>query len=535
MGDFTTKIRLVFVPLFGTLLAVTAVYSALHWFLAARPDWIPIDDDVWMIWAPIAIGFAIAMWMAVAGFKKLALTERAASGVFMLAWATVVAPLLIAQVYISDEAGSVSQVGSASDIAYAPSSRFYIANSTCLDRNNILVRPTAQVHGRNNEDLEFSIYVAVAVCGDNAKQGGSNVWVALVYRKWVSNRMSESEKDAAYRAFFPEADKQFNAEDPRRYRYLERLGAGEERTALEKAFGKAKRDSSRAIILVPHNDAFEQRADGWLKAAAIALVAGMGVWALLLALVRMKTFDEVEAQKAQEATEAQELRAEGLRGGKSSGLLIPTRQFYGLPVLLDINLLVFIAMVGSGLGFISFETDDLVNWGANYGPLIHGLGVFRLISSQFVHAGIMHIASNMYGLLIVGAYLLPVTTNSRLIGCYLVAGLGASLTSVWVHPDIVSVGASGALFGLCGILIVLLLLRDPRVSAARGPMLLNMAVYVGLNLAFGAATPGIDNAAHVGGLITGLVIGVVLYVWDRAWQLKWVGDRTEHTDLTDGS
>lgn len=531
MGDFLAKIRLAFVPLFGATIGGTAACSALNWFFLAHSGLLPFDDDIITLFGPMAIAFAIAMFMILTRFKRLSVTPRLSTLLFLLAWGAALAPMLITQLYVSTEAGGVSRVASADQIASAPFNRFYIARRICLDQNNILVRPVADVHGRYNEDLEFSVYVAVPVCGHAARLTEPSVWIGLVYRKTVSNRMSDSEKDAAYKAFLPEVDKQFNAEDPRHYRYLTRLGHEEERTAIEAAFRKAGRDPSHAIILVPHTDPFEQRSDGYLSAALISLLIGILIWTALLAWVPLKTDAEAAAQETQEKKEAEEAKAERLREGMTNNLLIPSRKFYGLPLLLGVNLLVFVAMVVSGLGFVSFETEDLVRWGANYGPLIHGTGVLRLISSQFVHAGIMHLANNMYGLLIVGAYLLPVAMNGRLIVCYLVAGLGASLTSQWIHPDVPSVGASGALFGLCGVLVVLLLLRDPRLSAARVPMLVNMAIFVGLNLVIGAATPGIDNAAHVGGLISGLVIGVVLYVRDRAWQLRAV-DFDQEPDVT---
>lgn len=142
---------------------------------------------------------------------------------------------------------------------------------------------------------------------------------------------------------------------------------------------------------------------------------------------------------------------------------------------------------------------------------MHGWGWLRLLTPQFVHAGIIHLGSNMYGLLFATAFLSPVLTNWRLIAAYVVCGLGGTAASVWMHPEVVGVGASGAIFGLFGILLTLLLLKDRRIVAvARKPILINTAIFVAFNLAAGAASYGIDNTAHVGGLLTGLVLGLVL-------------------------
>jgi membrane associated rhomboid family serine protease len=271
----------------------------------------------------------------------------------------------------------------------------------------------------------------------------------------------------------------------------------------------------RLVILLPHADAFDHRSDGYLKGVAISLLIGALAWILFLAWVPLKTPAKLAREEARDRKDAAELAAMGW----SRSLFLPSRAFYGLPILLIINVLVFIAMVFSGLGVASFQSEDLIRWGANYGPLIQGFGMTRLITSQFVHAGLMHVAGNIYGLLFVSIFLMPVAMNARLIACYVVAGLGASIASVWMHPDIVSVGASGAVFGLCGVLAAMLLLRDPRLSTLPGAMLVNLAVYVGLNLVLGFVVPGIDNAAHIGGFVSGLIIGAVLYVMDRAWEL----------------
>jgi len=161
---------------------------------------------------------------------------------------------------------------------------------------------------------------------------------------------------------------------------------------------------------------------------------------------------------------------------------------------------------------MSFDPDDLLAWGANYRPAIHGFGIFRLIASQFVHGGLIHLANNLYGLHFAGLFLSPVVINGRMIACYLLCGLGGSIASLVTHSATMSVGASGAIFGLFGILLTLDLLGDTRLAVMRKVIFIGGGIFVGWNLLIGATTPGIDNAAHVGGLLTGAVIGMSLFV-----------------------
>ena len=176
-------------------------------------------------------------------------------------------------------------------------------------------------------------------------------------------------------------------------------------------------------------------------------------------------------------------------------------------------------MVLSGAGVMSFDTDTLVAWGGNYGPLDHGWGLLRLISCQFVHGGFGHVTDNMYGLLFAGYVLSPVARNMRLIAAYLVTGLGGSIASAAMHPDTVSVGASGAIFGLFGVALALGLLGDSRLTLMRRIIFVNVAIYMALNFFLGWTTPGIDNAAHVGGALTGLALGWVLHRMDGCRRL----------------
>jgi membrane associated rhomboid family serine protease len=196
-------------------------------------------------------------------------------------------------------------------------------------------------------------------------------------------------------------------------------------------------------------------------------------------------------------------------------ILIPTASSYGLQALICLNLIVFLAMMVSGLGILQFRSEDLVSWGANYGPDLQGFGVLRLITSQFVHSGIMHLVNNMYGLIIVGLFLAPAIGNWQMIACYLVCGLGSSITGNYMHPNIVAVGASGAILGLMGIALTLAVLRDSRIAAMKPALVTNLAIFSAFTLVMGSLSTGIDNAAHMGGFLTGVVVGAALYLLDR--------------------
>ena len=153
---------------------------------------------------------------------------------------------------------------------------------------------------------------------------------------------------------------------------------------------------------------------------------------------------------------------------------------------------------------------SLLDFGANYGPLVAGGEYWRLLSSIFLHIGIMHLMLNSLGLLIYGMLLERVFGSSRFVLIYISAGLAGSTASFVANPLAISAGASGAIFGLLGALAACFLTgRGPLGRGSRRDAA-GIGVLVAINLAFGFMVPGIDNWAHIGGLVMGFALGGVL-------------------------
>jgi rhomboid protease GluP len=180
-------------------------------------------------------------------------------------------------------------------------------------------------------------------------------------------------------------------------------------------------------------------------------------------------------------------------------------------VIFGINAAVFLGMALATSSVLGFAGRDLVRWGANVGPYTLSGEWWRLLTSVFVHGGIIHIAFNMWCLWNLGAMCEALYGRWTYAAIYLICGVGASLGSVIWNPHVLSVGASGAIFGLAGALLAAFKLGEFSVSrAALSGTLRSLGAFVVYNLIFGAAISGVDNAAHVGGLITGLILGALI-------------------------
>src|SRR6188474_1534538 len=183
---------------------------------------------------------------------------------------------------------------------------------------------------------------------------------------------------------------------------------------------------------------------------------------------------------------------------------------YATYAIIGINVIVFILMAINGAGVFAPNAFVHIDWGSNFSPLTLSGDWWRLFTCIFIHFGIIHLVMNSYALYMAGVYLEPMLGKTKYIIAYLATGIFASLASLWWHSDVVnSAGASGAIFGLYGIFLALLF-TNLIPKQMRSSLLQSIGVFVVFNLIYGVKS-GIDNAAHIGGLLSGMIIGLIFY------------------------
>jgi len=180
-------------------------------------------------------------------------------------------------------------------------------------------------------------------------------------------------------------------------------------------------------------------------------------------------------------------------------------------ILVVLNVAVYLTMVARGVHPFSPTTDQLIRWGADYGPLTQSGQWWRLFTAAFVHIGAFHLTMNMLVLWTGGPLIERLFGQVSFVVLYVVCALGGSLTSLALHPMTTSAGASGAIFGIYGGLIAYLMVcRTSLPPGIRSTMIQSAVTFVAYNLIYGLALPHIDVAAHVGGLISGFISGAVM-------------------------
>jgi rhomboid protease GluP len=189
--------------------------------------------------------------------------------------------------------------------------------------------------------------------------------------------------------------------------------------------------------------------------------------------------------------------------------------------LIVANVAIFLLMVAKGVSFWSTNEQQALQWGANFGPLtlnIQSHQLWRLFTANFIHIGFLHLAINMIFLWALGRIAEYFFSSGDFLLLYTFTGTCSSLLGVIWQPNATSAGASGAIFGLSGALLVLLF-RDalPVEKESREKLLSGVVRFTVLNLFVGGIQnylPGIfharvDNAGHIGGLLSGMLVGAV--------------------------
>ena len=182
-------------------------------------------------------------------------------------------------------------------------------------------------------------------------------------------------------------------------------------------------------------------------------------------------------------------------------------------IFVGINLGVFVLMwLAGGMSLTASNPDVLEGFGAKVNSLIDGQQQYwRLVTCIFIHIGLLHLLFNNYALWILGQEIEQIYGSARFVLLYVAAGLAGSLSSYAFSPDAASAGASGAIFGLFGVMGTFAIrYRKEIPDAIRRDIIRRIVPIILINLAFGFSVSVIDNAAHIGGLVGGVLLALIV-------------------------
>jgi membrane associated rhomboid family serine protease len=173
--------------------------------------------------------------------------------------------------------------------------------------------------------------------------------------------------------------------------------------------------------------------------------------------------------------------------------------------LIAINVAIYLITASQGGGLNAPGGSLFAKW-ILYGPWVANGGWYRLVTAMFLHASIIHIGFNMFALWVIGTPVEQYLGKARYIGLYFVSGLAGSAGALLSAPHTPSLGASGAVFGVLGAMMILEWQITGRLAG-------NAMTWIVINLVISFAAPGISWGAHIGGLIGGILITLAYAHW----------------------
>jgi rhomboid protease GluP len=505
LANYGFKLRHIFLPAVVLVAAFLVVYGLLYWLLVLKWEVFDPTSDL-VFWLPFALS-GLATFLGLR--SRINLLQRGSDD----RWVTLyyLAPCIIILVgslvicdYLTQATGTLTALTKPSEVAQLAPTRFYSLKQGYAYKPGTGLEVTVTPAGKNNTQLHIQAYAACPVLASPADSSTRTavLWIGWTSSKQISASLPTEEKEQLYKEFLTSCESEFRAADLDEYRYLARVTAADGKAEFQTAAQRSPfyHASGPLVLVEPQLEPFEQRTVPPLRYLAWTLGIGFGVYLFMLIFPKV-------------ATTTGEM---WLAGGTSTPLwpqlrpiILPRPGYRVTPLLVGSILLVYLAMVGARLGVTAFRSADLLRWGASSGLAVQQGEWWRLLSSTFLHGGLMHTLYNALALGMISWLVEPIAGAFRLLVIYLLSAIGAGLTSVWWHPETVSVGASGAIFGLFGAAIILS--QSQRIPEEdRGSLLLIPLLFGVPSLLFGWFMPSVDNAAHLGGLATGLVVGAAL-------------------------
>ena len=303
MKSFSPKLRLIYYPFLLIAAGFIVAYSILNGWLTIGTTTIPLKEPVTDLWLPLVLPFILlAIWLR-PRIGLLNLKTRRANNLpllyLMIAGFAIGVPTLLLQGYLRTAMGKLTPLQSISQIRESKLTRYYTAKNVYIDTALASFKNIAQVSGKNNQYLDFTIYIACPMFDKQPvvapPQAGLShllpqAWACVKYTKQVSNRLDASEKKEKWNAFVLTTLDDFNHKDLTRLVYLDRIGNTDDRDYYEKGIIKnpyITTISGPLLILEPRFTVFEARNGHKLGWVFGAFGIGALIWLIMLAIPKL--------------------------------------------------------------------------------------------------------------------------------------------------------------------------------------------------------------------------------------------------------
>lgn len=507
MNTIRGRLQLLFLPFLLLAMSIILGYSGIHWIILKTTHSETIYEGILTTFIPMLLPWIpIYIWLRPRINLLHLKEERSYRSYFGFAAIFIIALTLIAQDYIDKQAGNLSALTDIQQIESTEVSRYYSLQNYFLDSSHSSVWYTYGWNDKRKNDLVMHLYCVMPLyvtVADTTKD--AVVWFGIEYRQVVDewDDKSDKNKEKIEDDFINDCRSAFHRSVTNPFCYLERLRNSNGLNNFSVAVSRnIKHRGSSIVVLKPAYKKFDKGIAHHPIFFIIALVLTSAFWFIMITIPPLRE-KSVELNRKAQKSIGQDIK-------ELLGLFVPREHFFITPLINSINILVLFILALSGAGLIAIDAKELLAWGANYKPAVVEGEWWRLLSSIMLHTGLAHLVVNTASLLVVGSILEPILGRSNFTAVYVAAGIIASVSSITVYDAAISVGASGAIFGLYGVLLALVI-KKAFPKQQNQSLLISSCFMIAYNLIMGFVGSGIDNAAHSGGLLSGVVMGLLLY------------------------
>lgn len=496
--DSSIKLKIIFIPYLITFITIISTYTFLRWLLDIELDAFSANDEIFEFYIPFAISFVVLPLLMRKRVRFLTTKKGKEFGSFLLFIMSValLIPLSVLQVVITTSPYNLIELNNESEIVKFSEEKYFNISTFDIQPNSALYDTQVRVEGRHGESLKTNLYITVPM------NRNLNIWHGIFFRHSMSNRATDIEKEDEYKKFIDRSNKEFQEYDYTKAQYFELLTKSEFRENFLRVIRKKHSFSSEAYVLLPRYHKFEQRAAATYDFFIMISILGA---IIVFAFLKMPIVDE---QKLKEYKTNKYPKDDF--SSKVINIFIFKAGCPATTVLVNLTIIIFIYCTFIGINPFYPSANKLLEIGGVKRDLVLQGEYWRLMSAVFIHAGIAHLFLNVMCLCIFGPMLERFIGSFKYILVFLISGIMGSVASITWYESTVSIGASGAIYGALGALIVLAyyeVLDKPSRSIVwvLAFSLISTGVAMGLFL-------NIDNAAHFGGLLAGMFIARIMVI-----------------------
>ena len=501
------KIRVIIIPFLIVSTLTIALYTLFRWVFDIKLQMLPIKESLLDVFLPILVSIvSILIWIR----RRVKILNVSFYGkesdhhlYYLIMIFIVIISIVNLQDYITKASYSLIKLGQVDQIFDLKKEKYFQLDSFKVDKSVHLGSSfiTSRVTGRDNEELRFYAYMVWPF-----KQGKSRIWYGVQFDKKVSNNLSDEEKKQELISFINDSDEQIEKYDVYSVEYFERLGYSDERDGFFNALKRRRPDfeEDKQVILIPQTSPFEDR-----LVTPLLLGGLLYIVALVILSIVIHNTSTINEEAYLDFITHKPLKEDTIRD-----ILIflnPFGKYKFAASIIITNLLVFCLLTLIGVNPLSPTALELFEYGGVRRSEVLNGEYWRLITAIFVHAGVMHLFLNLVSLGFCAMILEDKIASLTLLIIYILCGLTGSIASIYWNESIISVGASGAIFGLYGLLLVFNIFKVFTIENTAEAWGL-LIFFGGFSLLLGFLGGGTDNAAHLGGLFAGIVFGLLLYM-----------------------